>query len=394
MLIWFTASIGDKNSAIFSDRVMDTVIRRILHVAPFNTANVPLDFVRAERELGFDSRLVTLGRNRRGYEEDICLNLPFLDFIGTRWAKKFFSKPQRLQVTNRRPQSQEIPSVWSPHSIFEAALVRGREWWWTPKIRDMLYNIDFWNYDLYQFDGGLEFYRDGRIVRELKRRGKKIVCCYTGSDLRTRGIIQPVDNAADVRVTVEYDHLNLHPDIQHIFFPFDVRPFRVQPVRERRDGGLIIGHAPTHRAAKGSDTIIDIVNRLAAQLEARLLLIEGMPHQEALRAKAECDIFIDQIGDLGYGINSLESLAMGIPTCTSLVEGFAKQYPDHPFIEVTAENLVERLREICLNFDLRRQFAERSRPWVEQRHDAHASVRRIHALIDKKISGPQSSGFD
>jgi hypothetical protein len=360
---------------------MNQAIRRILHVAPFNIANVPMSFVRAERKLGFESRLLTLGRNLRGYEEDICLDLPFLDFAGTRWAKKIFSDPQRLQVTNRKPQPKEIPPVWSPHSFFEDMLVRGREFLWTPKIRATLEEIDFWDFDLYQFDGGMEFYRDGRIVQELKRRGKKIVVCYTGSDLRTRGVIKPVDDAADVRVTVEYDHLKLHPNIHHVFFPFDARPFRVQPVREKRDGGLVIGHAPSVRAAKGSDIIIEVVNHVVSEIGGRLLLIEGMSHQEALKAKAECDIFIDQIGDLGYGINSLESLAMGIPTCTCLVEGFAQQYPDHPFIEVAAENLAERLRELCLNFELRRKYAERSREWVERVHDGRGSVRKIHSML-------------
>jgi len=360
---------------------MSDKICRILHVAPFNIADVPMSFVRAERELGFESRLLTLGRNSRGYEEDICLDLPFLDFAVTRWAKKLFSNPQRLQITNRKPQHKEIPPVWSPHSFFEDVLVRSREFLWTPKIRATLEEIDFWNFDLYQFDGGLEFYRDGRIVQELKKRGKKIVVCYTGSDLRTRGIIKPVDDAADVRVTVEYDHLKLHPSIHHVFFPFDARKFRAQPVRERRDGGLVIGHAPTNRAAKGSDIIIEVGNRLVSEIGGRLLLIEGMSHQDALKAKAGCDIFIDQIGDLGYGINSLESLAMGIPTCTCLAEGFAQQYPDHPFVEVTAENLFERLREVCLNFELRRRFAEQSREWVEKQHDAIKSVKMIHHAL-------------
>lgn len=354
---------------------------RILHIAPFNIADVPLSFVRAERELEFESRLLTLGRNSRGYEEDICLDLPFLDLAATRWAKKLFSNPQRLQVTNRKPQLKEIPPVWSPHSFFEDILVRGREMLWTPKIRATLEEIDFWNFNLYQFDGGLEFYRDGRIVQELKKLGRKIVVCYTGSDLRTRGVIKPVDDAADVRVTVEYDHLKLHPNIHHVFFPFDARAFRVQPVREKRDGGLVIGHAPTNRAAKGSDIIIEVVNRLVSEIGGRLLLIEGMSHQDALKAKAECDIFIDQIGDLGYGINSLESLAMGIPTCTCLVEGFARQYSDHPFIEVDAENLFERLRALCLNSELRRKYVERSREWVERVHDGRESVGRIQDLL-------------
>ena len=48
---------------------------RILHIAPFNTAGVPMAFVRAERKMGHDSRLITLGPSRQERNEDICLRL-------------------------------------------------------------------------------------------------------------------------------------------------------------------------------------------------------------------------------------------------------------------------------------------------------------------------------
>ena len=74
---------------------------KILHIAPTNTSGVPGELVRAERALGHESRLVTLFRDRRGYFEDICLNLAFIDFAGTRWIKRRVSAPERLRVDNR-----------------------------------------------------------------------------------------------------------------------------------------------------------------------------------------------------------------------------------------------------------------------------------------------------
>jgi hypothetical protein len=354
-------------------------IRRILHLAPFNTSGVSITFVRAERELGFASRLITLGRDPRGYEEDVCLDLPFLDFLGTRWVKKLISDPARLQVSNLRQAPKQIPPTWSPHSLPERWLVRFREWIWQNKIARAMAEVDFWNFDLYQLEGGLEFFRDGRTVRELKRLGKRIVCLYTGSDLRTRGIIPAIDGLADLHLTVEFDHLTLHPRVQHVFFPFEVRRFELAPPRE--DDRIVIGHAPTHRAAKGSDTIIAAVQSLMSEFPIDLELIEGMPHSEALRRKACCDIFIDQLGELGYGVNAIEALAMGICTCTALVSGFAEKYPDHPFIEVNAENLRDRLAWLCLHPEERQRLRRYGREWVEKVHDARRVVRRIHELL-------------
>jgi glycosyltransferase involved in cell wall biosynthesis len=354
-------------------------IRRILHLAPFNTSGIPMAFVRAERELGYTSRLITLGRDPRGYEEDVCLDLPFLDFAGTRWAKKFFSDPARLQVTNRRHIPAQIPLAWTPHSLPEKWLISFRETIWRRKIAQVMAAVDFWNFDLYQLEGGLEFYRDGRLVRELKTRGKPLICLYTGSDLRTRGVIPPIDRLADLNLSIEFDHLALHPRLQHVFFPLDLRRFSPAPTRQ--DGRIVIGHAPTNRSAKGSDTIIAVVQSLMNEFPIDVELIEGLSHQEVLRRKARCDIFIDQLGELGYGLNAIEALAMGICTCTALVVGFAEKYPDHPFVEVNADNLRARLAWLCRHPEERQRLRRRGREWIEKTHEARQVVRQIQELL-------------
>lgn len=355
-------------------------IRRILHLAPFNTSGVPITLVHAERALGFESRLITLGRDPRGYEEDRCLNLPFLDFAGTRWAKKLFSHPARLQVTNRYKIPTQIPPTWTPHSIMEKWLVQFREMVWQKKITRAMAEIDFWNFDLYQLDGGLEFYRDGRVVGELKKRGKPIICLYTGSDLRTRGVIPEIDRAADLNVTLEFDHLALHPRLQHVFFPLDLKHLPLTPPRQQTR--LVIGHAPTNRVAKGSDVIISVVQNLAKEIPIDFELIEGLPHREALQRKARCDIFIDQLGELGYGINAIEALALGVCTCTALEAGFVRQHPDHPFVKVCAANLREQLIRICHLPQERQRLRNYGRRWVEKMHDARQVVKKIHELLD------------
>ncbi|MDZ7267325.1 MAG: glycosyltransferase [candidate division KSB1 bacterium] len=356
--------------------------RRILHLAPFNTSGVPITCVRAERRLGWHSRLITFGRDPRGYEEDVCLELPLLDFAGLRWAKRLFSHPDRLQVNNTRHITRSGPPQWQPHTRAEQWLLQLREWLWTPAIQRALAAVDFWNFDVYQFDGGMEFYRDGRLVRELKRRGKTIICLYTGSDLRTRGLVPAVDRQADLRLTLEFDHLLLDPSLHHLFFPFEFERYVVQPAKS--SGPLVIGHAPTNRHAKGSELIIAAVQSLAGEFPVRLELIEGMPHAEAMRRKAACDIFIDNLGELGYGVNAIEALALGICTCTSLMPDFSARYPDHGFVEITAQNLVEKLRWLCRHPDERMRLARAGRAWALAHHGAQAVVQHIHHLLHRQ----------
>ncbi len=344
-----------------------------------NTSGVPGELVRAERALGHESRLVTLFHDRRGYFEDICLDLAFIDFAGTRWVKRRVSAPERLQVDNRLRPPAQIPPVWEPHSASERLLVRLRDRMWRPIIEAAIARHHLDAFDVYQLDGGLDFTRQPHFIPEMHRRGRKVICCYTGSDLRTRGVIPEIDALSDLNVSVEFDHQALHPRLSHVFFPFDCRRFRMRPafLACRR---LRIGHAPTSWAAKGSDRIVPVMQELSRERDLEVALIQGLPWESAIALKGSCDIFVDQIGDLGYGINSLEALAMGIPAASCLAPGFAAAWPDHPFVEIQAGTLRAALLRLIEEGELRQRLGQEGRAWVEAHHDSRAVVQRIHQL--------------
>ncbi len=352
---------------------------RILHIAPANTSGVPGQFVQVERQLGYDSRLVTLFADPRNYFTDLCLDLPFIDMPLVRRLKRLVSDPKRLQITTRVATPESIPIQWRPHGTLERLLVNWRDRLWRPKIEHVIREHGLDQFDVYQLDGGLGFYRHSRFIQKQKNAGKRIICCYTGSDLRTRGVIPAIDAVSDCNVTVEFDHLELHPNITHVGFPFDSSGFarhehhdNTRPVR--------IGHAPTNRAAKGSDQIIPVLEELQQTAPVEIVLIEGMSYKEALEQKLSCDIFVDQIGDLGYGINGLEAFAMEIPVASCLAPGFTDVYPHQPFIDVNSETLKLRLLELIENPERRRAIGRAGREWVQTHHDAQAVVQRIHEL--------------
>jgi len=327
--------------------------------------------------MGYHSRLVTLYKDKRKYFEDICLNLPFIDFAGTKWVKKIVSNPDKITVDNVLKQPESIPIIWDPHSFAEKVLVHFRDFLWKFKVETAIRNYKLDEYDVYQLDGGLDFYRDSRFIERIKAEGKKVICCYTGSDLRTRGVIRKIDQLSEVNFTVEFDHLKLHPDIHHVFFPFEVGRFQCITQNNKK---IRIGHAPTSRKAKGSDIIIPIMRELTREYNVEAVVIQNLPYSLAIETKQSCDIFIDQIGDLGYGINSLEALAMGIPCCSCLAPGFAEEYPDHPFVQVNKNNLKAELLRLIQDSELRKELGFKGRDWVEKYHDSKKIVRKIHDI--------------
>ncbi|MBN1349821.1 hypothetical protein JXJ21_10460 [candidate division KSB1 bacterium] len=348
---------------------------KILHIAPINTAGVPLALVRAENAIGIQSRLITFHRHPRDFGEDICLDLPLFDFWGVHLAKKLFSPSERVAVRYDAKLPETIPPTWIPGRI-EHTLIRMRERLWQPRIERAIADYDIVSFDVIQLDGGMGFYRDGRIIRQLKSGGKKIICCYTGSDLRVRGVIPEIDHISDLNVSVEFDHQFLHTNLKHV--PFPIEPDQYGRAGAQNGETVLISHAPTNRQAKGSHIIIPIVRELEKEYPVKLVLIENLPYHKALELKRQTQIFIDQIGNLGYGISSLEALSMGIACCSCLAPGFENAYPEHPFIVIDEQNLKEKLIPLIENATLRQEKARQGIQWVRSVHDAKKVVQRIH----------------
>jgi hypothetical protein len=353
-------------------------VLKILHLCDQNWVGSASTFVRYHTRLGNYSRLVTLSRCASRFEEDICLDLPLVKgspFDMT--VKKFVNllhrgAPKTVDTGGAR--------IWRPRSRFETLLFAMRDTLWASRIYSVVERHDLLSFDIYHLESGSGFFRDSRIIKKLKAMGKRIVCYYLGTDLRDRGVIPEVDKLSDLNITTEFDHLSLHPGLRFSFLPFEYEDYRV---REQENKRLRICHAPRSRHLKGSDRIIEVCRQMEGKHDVELVLIEGKPHEEAIRIKATCDIAIDQIGDkggTGYGVNSLETLSMGIPTLTSFTPEFEAFLPDHPFITVTAADLPARLEEVILNPELRKRKGAEGRRFVEQYHDPEKIVRSIYAI--------------
>ncbi len=348
---------------------------RILHVSPQNYTGVLALYPKGHRALGHESRLVTFFRAGNRYEEDICLELPFVGPMEWLWKLKRLvgAGSMRVPFTGTRDRI-----TWTP-GLLERLLLSVRNAVWTPRIDRARRRWSLDDFDIYHYEGGMSFFRDGRDVTRLKAAGKRIVSNYHGLDLRMRGAIRPVWDATDVHLTCEFDLFRRYDELEYMFLPF--APSLMPP--RGSDGGTVrICHAPRIREVKGTATVIEAVERLSRRMPVELVLIEGLPHASALALKASCHIAIDQIadGDMGYGVNSLESLSMGIPTVTNLSEEYRDFIPDHPFVLATPDTLGDVLGELVLDPGMRSRYGSAGPPWIDARHHWLKVARDMHAL--------------
>jgi glycosyltransferase involved in cell wall biosynthesis len=107
---------------------------------------------------------------------------------------------------------------------------------------------------------------------------------------------------------------------------------------------LKIAHAPTNRAAKGSESIIKALEEVRRKRGQRIevMLIENVRHEKALSLYAEADLVVDQILTGWYGGFAVEAMSMGKPVICRIAE------EDLHFIP---KQMANDLRDAILNAD-------------------------------------------
>ncbi len=353
---------------------------KILHIAPLNFAGVPYDFFKMHNYCGDYSRLITLHKNERVFPEDICLNLPLPNQV-------IASKIRRLKVQSLEKEQRNTAQYFITKNIFDKSYYKVYDFLIQSKIEKTISDYSLNDFDIIHYDGGLDFYRDARQAKKWKKQGKKIVCCYYGSDLRIRGLIKELDAISDLNLTSEFDHLSLKKDLNYLFYPYD--PSELPVKKERMDEAIKIVHSPTNRKYKGTELIISVIDKIKKERKIEFLLLENIDRQRLLDIKSECDISIDQVGGTmggtGYGKAGLETLAMGIPTITNMTKDYADWLPENPFVIANNfEELYKVLIELIDNQHYRIEKGKLGIEWVNKYHSYESVNKNLMKLYREK----------
>ena len=353
---------------------------KILHIAPLNFAGVPYDFYKMHKASGDKSRIVTLHQNERVFPEDICLDLPLPNQTLAKILRR--KKIQALEEKER-----DTGHYFEFRNPFEKSYYKIYDFLIQPKIEKAISDFSLNDFDIIHYDGGLDFYRDSRQALKWKKQGKKIVCCYYGSDLRIRGLIKELDEISDLNLTSEYDHLALKRDLKYLFYPYDVSELPAK--KERTVEAIKIVHSPTNRKYKGTELIISVIDKIKKERNIEFLLMENVDRKKLLEIKSGCDISIDQVGGTmggtGYGKAGLETLAMGIPTITNMTRDYEKWLPENPFI--VANNFAElykSLVELIDNENYRIENGKKGIEWVKKYHGFEGVNENLMKLYREK----------
>jgi glycosyltransferase involved in cell wall biosynthesis len=296
-----------------------------------NTAGVPWANVQALRGRGVDARLVVFNRYPLHSEAD--------------WS-----------LDRRGGLARKQAAAW-------AALVR-----LLPRT------------DVFHFYFGLTLVPQAVQFPILRALRKKSVMHYLGSDIRGKSREElAFGKKAGAEVVGSYDAIRWVPEAEVIPPGIDVTT--IEPALPSDRTRPVILHAPSSRRRKGTEHVL----AACEELDADLVLVEGLHHDEAFERYRDADIVVDQLNAGWYGLFAIECLALGKPVVTFLhdeaVERTERELGTRvPIVSATKETLRSRLEPLVASASERRRIGAESRAYVEQVHDLERVADRLLGL--------------
>lgn len=173
------------------------------------------------------------------------------------------------------------------------------------------------------------------------------------------------------------------------------QPKKYYSMNDGINGAVRILHAPNHRGFKGTEFLLDAVEKLKNEegLLIELILLEGVQNAVVKEVMQSVDILAEQFICIGYALTAIEGMASGLPVLSNLDnEEYTKLFRRYsflnecPILSTTPETLRDNLRLLVTNPNLRKELGLLGRRYVEKYH-SYRTAQYLFTHIFKKFEG-------
>lgn len=374
---------------------------KVLHL-PTTIGGNPQGLSRHLREVGVDSESWAIQQNYFGYPADRVITKSTDSLIWAEikklWALTYIFKFQVIFFNFGRTLFMEFPYIPSSN-------LNWKGWILSPvinKYHTLMHYLELW------------------LLTVMRR---KIFIQYQGDDAR-QGDYCLRNFSITIATEVDHDYYNassdafkrkkigqltklscktfaLNPDLLHVlptdaeFLPYShISLSEWSPhYTQLESRPLRIGHAPSHRGAKGTSLVIDAIHKLKQDgYEFEFVLIEGLSNAEAKEHYKTVDVLVDQLFAGWYGGLAVEMMALGKPVIAYLRMSDLHFIPfqmreDLPIIQTEPDTIYKTLEYVLkMPRENLLELSKRSRDYVEKWHDPICIAKRIKIDIENALS--------
>lgn len=337
---------------------------KVLHL-PTSVGGNSWGLAQGEKALGLESEVLIDANNWLNYKSDICLGLEN--------KNKVFRIAKRLETFLKVRNKYDVFHFNYGSTLF-----------------------DFASYGIHLLD--LPFYKGKKVVTyngcDARQKYPTIsrvdfsAChqdnCYNG--MCNSGRLDRIRQIRIIKMSNYVEHIfSLNPDLMYFlpqekttFLPYTVAGWgEINTLEYKIYKKIKIAHAPTNRAAKGSDFILKALKNLQKKYKnIEVILIEKIPYDQALQMYREANLIIDQVLTGWYGGFGVEVMKMGKPLGVFIREEDLKFIPKEmakdlkdTIINLNPYNIEEELSKYIENTNLLHHKSKSSVEYVNKWHD-------------------------
>lgn len=258
------------------------------------------------------------------------------------------------------------------------------------------------NFDIIHFNYGSSLLNRVlcfQLVDLCLYKNKVFFVTYNGSDCRQKKINGITDLSYNklafilkkyrIRKFVKYEahFYTVNPDLLRYlprnckFLPYTIASWNnlcAENYRLKKKGLINIVHAPTNKKYKGTQYIINAINRINKKKKIiNLILVENVSNEEAIRIYKQADLVIDQLLIGWYGAFSVEAMKLKKPVMCYINEDDAQLIDNKQFlndclsaiININISNIEQKLNEVINNRYLLKKHSDLCYNFVEKWHN-------------------------
>ena len=244
---------------------------------------------------------------------------------------------------------------------------------------------------------GGDSYLYSKVINESLKYG--LMISYPKAGIFENKITEQVNfwqQYADFRMgCIAIDGFSLIEILPVNYLVIDTEIWQSKKIFSEADGineEVTIIHTPNHRGFKGTEFIIDAINKLKLEgLKINLVLLENIQNSQVQEIMlGQADILVEQLIFIGYALSGIEGMASGIPVLSNLSD---KRYTDLfrrysylnecPILSSTPENIIGNLRILIKNPLLRKELGIAGRKFAEKYHSYNLAQKMYTKIYDK-----------